>query len=159
MLVCHTFYLVPDKSPHPAREIPTRSISMSHAISRGYPYILLLFTANREYMQLRNLGTEAGFHFSPPRPSRPHPVSSMTLVSRRTQAYDLPVEVGLMSFGSDVKLDCEITPLLENFRVEVIYYILTAQLFIYCSSSCYFFKSVRVLVFPREMKQLESRQL
>lgn len=34
----------------------------------------------------------------------------------RTQAYDLPVEVGLVRFGSNVNLDCAITPLLENFR-------------------------------------------
>ncbi|CAN0388188.1 unnamed protein product, partial [Laminaria digitata] len=34
----------------------------------------------------------------------------------RTQAYDLPVEVGLISFGSKVTVTCQPTPLLEDFR-------------------------------------------
>ncbi|CBJ28324.1 conserved unknown protein [Ectocarpus siliculosus] len=37
----------------------------------------------------------------------------------RQQAYDLPVEVGLVSFGDDVDVPCEPTPLFENFRDEV----------------------------------------
>ncbi len=35
------------------------------------------------------------------------------------QAYDLPQEVGLISFGSEVSVCCEPTPLLEDFRDEV----------------------------------------
>lgn len=39
--------------------------------------------------------------------------------SRRTQAYDNPVEVGLVSFGSEVKVACKPSPLLEEFRTKV----------------------------------------
>ncbi|CAN0433334.1 unnamed protein product, partial [Scytosiphon promiscuus] len=37
----------------------------------------------------------------------------------RVQAYDLPQEVGLISFGSKVEVACQPTALLENFRDEV----------------------------------------
>lgn len=106
-------------TPFPSQLFPARGQSLSdNAIHQNvYPLqygLLVLMNARSFEVLIFKLGVPCS-HL----PMYPYASPPFNRHITRAQAYDLPLEVGLVSFGSEVNVDCAITPLLEKFRDKV----------------------------------------